>query len=199
MEQIASDIVTLTNKLGLEQFNLIGHSLGAGVTLYASFHYPQHVRKAIVIDPPAFGPPRRLMLTYPGMTAVASAIFGRWTVKLGMKAMYYDDSLVVKELIDEYTRPTLKDGFWNMYSALSHQYFSSKFYQMQSDYHPTTMPLCIIWGEQDEWLPVEIAPKLHERIPSSRLVTIPDSGHNPHEECPERVNPVIMEFLTKHD
>ncbi len=199
IEQISSDIVTMANKLGLEQFHLIGHSLGAGLTLYTSFHYPQYVRKAIVIDPPAFGPPRRLLLTYPGMTFVASAFFGRWTVRLNLKAMYHDDSLVVEELIDEYTRPTHKDGFWIMLSALSHQYFSSKFYEMQSAYHPTAMPLCIIWGEQDAWLPLDTANKLYERIPNSRLLTVPDCGHNPHEECPERVNPFVVEFLTKHD
>lgn len=199
VEQIADDIVTMTKKLGLEQFHLMGHSLGAGLTLYISVHYPQCVRKAIVIDPPAFGPPRRLLLTYPGMTAVASVFFGRWTVKLNMKAMYYDDSLVVDELIDEYSRQTRKDGYWNMLSALSRQYFSSQFYQMQSAYPSTAVPLCIIWGEQDAWLPCDTASKLHERLPNSRLLTVPNCGHNPHEECPEHVNPVIVEFLTTND
>jgi pimeloyl-ACP methyl ester carboxylesterase len=175
------------------------YSLGAGLTLYTSLHYPQHVRKAVVIDPPVFGTPRHLLLTYPGMTSLASAFFGRWTVKLSMKAMYYDDSLVVDEMIDKYTRPTLKDGYWNMYSALSHQYFSPEFYQMQNAYHSTAIPLCIIWGEQDAWLPVDTAYRLQERIPDSRLLTVPDCGHNPHEECPEQVNPVIVEFLTQHD
>ncbi|MFC1524436.1 alpha/beta fold hydrolase [Thermodesulfobacteriota bacterium] len=127
VEQIASDIVTLTHRLGLNQFNLIGHSLGAGLTLYMSIHYPQRLRKGVVVDPPAFGPPRRLLLTYPGMTSLASVCFGRWTVKASMKAMYHDDSLVSESLVDEYTRPTQKDGFWNMYSALSHQYFSHEF------------------------------------------------------------------------
>ena len=61
------------------------------------------------------------------------------------------------------------------------------------------MPLCIVWGEQDAWLPVDIANRLHQRIPNSRLLTVADSGHNPHEESPESVNPVIVEFLTKHD
>ena len=128
-------------------------------------------------------------------------IQNRWkaTVKLNMKAMYYDDSLIVKEMIDEYTCQIRKDGYWNMFSALSHQYFSSKFYEMQSAYHPTAMPLCIIWGEQDAWLPLDTAYTLHERIPNSRLLTVPDCGHNPHEECPERVNPFVVEFLTKHD
>jgi pimeloyl-ACP methyl ester carboxylesterase len=198
-DNIAKNVIQMIDKLGIDQFNLMGHSMGAGMTLYMSIHYPQRVNKAIVIDAPAFGPPRRLLLTYPGMTAFASAFFGRWTVKMNMKAMYYDDSLVVKEMIDEYTRQIRKDGYWNMVSALSHQYFSSKFYKMQSAYQSMPVPVCIIWGEQDSWLHCSTGNKLQERIPNSRLITVPDCGHNPHEECPESVNPVIVEFLTKHD
>ena len=132
------------------------------------------------------------LLTYPGMTFVAAIFFGRWTDKLNLKAMYYDDSLVVDEMIDEYTRPTQKDGFWNMLSALSHQYFSSRFDQMQNNYHRSEIPLLIVWGEKDAWVPLDTANKLHERIPNSRLLTVPNCGHNPHEECPERVNPVVV-------
>ena len=199
VENIAKDVITMINKLGIEQFNLIGHSMGAGLTLYTSIHYPQHVKKAIVVDAPAFGPPRRLLMTYPGMTSFASAFFGRWTVKLNMKAMYYNDNLVVKELIDEYTLQIRKDGYWKMFSALSNQYFSSKFYEMQSAYESIALPVCIIWGEKDAWLPCNTGPRLQDCISNSQLLTVPDSGHNPHEECPECVNSVVVEFLMKHD
>lgn len=198
-DNIAKDVIKMINELGIDHFNLMGHSMGAGMTLYMSIHYPQRVNKAIVIDAPAFGPPRRLLLTYPGMTAFASVFFGRWTVKMNMKAMYYDDSLVVEEMIDEYTHQIRKDGYWHMFSALSHQYFSPKLYEMQSAYHSMTVPVCIIWGEQDSWLPSSTANKLQIHIPNSRLITIPDCGHNPHEECPEKVNPAAVEFLKKHD
>jgi len=199
VDNLAKDVIEMINKLGIDQFNLMGHSMGAGMALYISIHYPQRVNKAIVIGAPAFGPPRRLLLTYPGMTAFASTFFGKWTVKLNMKAMYYDDSLVVKEMINEYARQIRKDGYWNMVSALSHQYFSSKFYEMQSDYQSMTVPVCIIWGEQDSWLPCSTGNKLKECILNSRLLTVPNCGHNPHEECPERVNPIVVEFLTTND
>lgn len=195
VEQIAHDIVTLTRGIGLESFHLIGHSLGAGLALFISTHYAQSVRNAVVVAPPAFGPPRRLLLTYPGMTALASVFFGRWTVKANMKAMYYDDDLIDAEIIDEYALQINKDGYWNMLGALSRQYFSPQFDEMQSAYPSISMPLLIIWGEQEEWLPVDMAHKLHERIPHSQLLVVPNSGHNPHEECAERVNPIVVEFL----
>jgi len=195
IENQASEILKLTNALQLERFNLVGQSLGGVITLYISFNYPQKLQKAIVINPPVFGPPHRLALTYPGMAYLASAFAGRWTLKFNLKSVYYDDNKVDDILIDEYTRPTQKPGFWKMLSSLSNQCFSSEFDRMSKNYHQTSMPLLIIWGEQDEWIPLEIASRLHEEIINSRLVTLRNCGHNSHQECSDRVNPIILEFL----
>ncbi|MFC1524437.1 alpha/beta fold hydrolase [Thermodesulfobacteriota bacterium] len=70
---------------------------------------------------------------------------------------------------------------------------------MQGRYRSIETPLFIIWGAEDAWLPSEIGDRLHEYIPGSFFMTVPGCGHNPHEECPERVNPVVVEFLAKHD
>jgi pimeloyl-ACP methyl ester carboxylesterase len=63
---------------------------------------------------------------------------------------------------------------------------------MVVNYNEMNIPLFIIWGEQDEWLPVEYGIELHEKIPHSQLLTLHNCGHNPHQECSDRVNSGIM-------
>lgn len=35
----------------------------------------------------------------------------------------------------------------------------------------------IVWGEDDTWIPVDRAHRLHAAIPGSTLALIPDAGH----------------------
>ncbi|MGH3459207.1 alpha/beta fold hydrolase [Aeromicrobium sp.] len=40
-----------------------------------------------------------------------------------------------------------------------------------------TIPTHIVWGEDDTWIPVDRARRLHEAVPSSTLTVVPDAGH----------------------
>lgn len=45
-----ADVAHVSEKLGWEQFNLLGHSLGAGVSIIFAAAYPERIRKMILID-----------------------------------------------------------------------------------------------------------------------------------------------------
>jgi pimeloyl-ACP methyl ester carboxylesterase len=53
----------------------------------------------------------------------------------------------------------------------------------------------IIWGGQDTIIPVAHAYSAHEAIPGSRLEIIPEAGHFPQVETPERFLEVLLDFL----
>ena len=62
-------------------------------------------------------------------------------------------------------------------------------------YLAARMPTLIVWGEQDDIIPVAHALFAHEAIPHSRLEVIPEAGHFPHVETPERFLEVLLDFL----
>jgi pimeloyl-ACP methyl ester carboxylesterase len=57
------------------------------------------------------------------------------------------------------------------------------------------IPALIIVGVEDKLTPPETAHSLHKNIKYSKLELIPDSGHFPNIENPERFNKVIEEFI----
>ena len=59
-----------------------------------------------------------------------------------------------------------------------------------------TVPVRIIWGENDAWLPLATAQRLHELIPSSDLVPLPDTGHLAMEDSPQQVAATLFDFFT---
>ena len=59
-----------------------------------------------------------------------------------------------------------------------------------------TVPISIVWGENDAWLPLATAERLHEHIPGSDLVLLPHTGHFATEDSPQEVAATLFDFFT---
>lgn len=58
-----------------------------------------------------------------------------------------------------------------------------------------TVPTLIVVGDQDVFTPVPDAQYMHDRIPQSEMVVIPDAGHMPNLEQPAIFNQALLGFL----
>ncbi len=56
-------------------------------------------------------------------------------------------------------------------------------------------PTLIVHGADDQLIPVTEAETMHQHLPGSRLVIIPDAGHLPNLEQPELFNQALREFI----
>lgn len=68
------------------------------------------------------------------------------------------------------------------------------------------IPWCkilVLWGENDPWTPLErgLHPgsKFEEFHPQLKLVPLPETGHCPHDDSPERVHEYLLPFLIGSD
>jgi pimeloyl-ACP methyl ester carboxylesterase len=59
------------------------------------------------------------------------------------------------------------------------------------------VPVSIIWGEQDAWLDPALAERLHELIPGSDLLVLPETGHFAMEDSPQHVTAALFDFFTQ--
>ena len=64
-------------------------------------------------------------------------------------------------------------------------------------------PLLVLWGETDPWTPISAGKQFQDAVRSplhpDATVTfqaIPNTGHCPHDERPEIVNPAILDWLS---
>jgi pimeloyl-ACP methyl ester carboxylesterase len=57
------------------------------------------------------------------------------------------------------------------------------------------MPTLIVWGDQDNIIPVSHAYAAHEAMPGSRLVIIEGVGHFPQIEAPEQFVEALVDFI----
>lgn len=60
------------------------------------------------------------------------------------------------------------------------------------------VPVRMIWGQADPWEPISEA-RCWTSFPCvQQLEELPELGHCPHDEAPDRVNPVLLSMLQKH-
>jgi pimeloyl-ACP methyl ester carboxylesterase len=59
------------------------------------------------------------------------------------------------------------------------------------------VPVSIIWGEQDAWLDPALAERLHELIPGSDLLVLPETGHFAMEDSPQHITAALLDFFTR--
>ena len=57
-----------------------------------------------------------------------------------------------------------------------------------------TCPVLVVWGERDRMVFASGAEQILSEIPGARLELIPDCGHCPQVDCPDRLLPLLHEF-----
>jgi pimeloyl-ACP methyl ester carboxylesterase len=79
--------------------------------------------------------------------------------------------------------------------------------QLSSRLFPDDLPVWVVYGEDDPWTPAGRVENLrkncirpdgvYDESPVERVVALEGAGHCPHDEVPERVNGLILEFLDR--
>jgi pimeloyl-ACP methyl ester carboxylesterase len=57
------------------------------------------------------------------------------------------------------------------------------------------VPTLLLYGDADERAPLSVAEALHAGIPGSKLVTMPELGHEAYLEAPQTFNAEVRRFL----
>ena len=112
-------------------------------------------------------------------------------VEASVRNVYADPNKVSAELVDRYYDLTLREG--------NRQALVDRFKQISASdsekVKQLTMPTLILWGKQDQLIPVEYAQHFQQDIKGSQLVVFDNLGHVPHEEDPQQTVSAVMKFL----
>jgi pimeloyl-ACP methyl ester carboxylesterase len=60
-------------------------------------------------------------------------------------------------------------------------------------------PLLVIHGRKDRVIPVHASERLHESVPTSTLVVLPNSGHCPQLDDPAGLATHVLRFLDRRE
>lgn len=183
---------------GLRNVTLIGHSLGGAVSLIMALE-PSEISALILIGSPAF--PQKLpkfmkILGIPFIgPALTMALPARLIADKGLKTVFFRHDLITERHMERYARFYHEAGNILGLAHTVRQIFPSAHGDLIEKFKTIKIPVLLIWGRNDRVVGIWQGEKLQALLPDSHLVVIPECGHNPHEELPQRTFDSISAFL----
>lgn len=199
-EDLPRAVLELMNELGLERAALVGSSLGGATAVLASAWGQERVSRLVLLDAAGFEiePSAR-----PVMVRLATSRLGpalqrlpgkRLLVEHALRQVLEDDRLVTAERVSEYLEPLQRAGSLAALHSLGASLERAR-PRFAEALRAIQAPTLVIWGEQDQWIPLAHADRFVAAIPGARRVALPACGHLPQEEKPGEVARLLVEFL----
>lgn len=185
------------DRLGIERAHLVGHSYGGGITLTFAHRHPERLRSLTLVASTRPDYPetrRKVIAAFEPLTNLyirSLALRRRW-VRRALEQSVADDSLVTPELVEAYLDRLRVEGAERAYYGVT---TPVKNPDRKVPLEEIEVPVLAVWGSEDPLIPVETSREAVARIPCSRFVTIPETGHLPMEESPDALVEALREFL----
>jgi pimeloyl-ACP methyl ester carboxylesterase len=204
----ANGMRDLLAALGIDRVTVVGHSFGGGVAMQFAYQYPQLVERVVLVSAGGVAKDVSIALRLAAMPMGAEALamlrapgvmpavrgFGRAVGSLLGSTKLGRDAADVVEMLEGFQDPAGLAAFARTLRSVVDA--RGQFVTMlDRTYLVQSLPVQIIWGEDDLIIPVDHAHKAHEAIPGSRVEIFEESGHMPFHDHPDRFVEVVERFI----
>ncbi|HPX35567.1 MAG TPA: alpha/beta hydrolase [Mycobacterium sp.] len=204
----ANGMRDLLTVLDVDKVTVVGHSLGGGVAMQFAYQFPQLVERMILVGAggvtkdvnialrfaslPVGGEALallRLPFVLPALQVaghVVGAVFG--STRFGR------DIPNMLRILADLPEPTASAAFTRTLRAVV-DWRGQVVTMLDRCYLTESVPVQLIWGEEDSVIPVSHARMAHSAMPGSRLDIFPQSGHFPFHDHPDRFVELVQRFV----
>jgi len=195
----------LVGALGIERATLVGQSFGGGVAMQLAYQHPELCERLVLAGSGGLGREVSWMLrllTLPGAEYLMPILFPRFLRDRGNEVSGF--------LRDRGIRAPHAAEMWRAYASLAEPENRHAFVRTMRAvidpggqtvsandrlYLASAVPALILWGEQDDIIPVEHAYAAHQVMPGSRIEIFEGAGHFLHVEQPVKFAEVLTDFI----
>jgi pimeloyl-ACP methyl ester carboxylesterase len=204
----ANGMRDLLTVLGIDRVTVVGHSLGGGVAMQFAYQYPQMVERIALVSTGGvtkdvslglrlaampMGSEALAMLRVPGALP-ALQLVGRAAGKVLGSTKFGRDLPDGIRLLARLREPAALSAFSRTLRAVVDGH-GQLVTMLDRSYLMQSMPVQLIWGEDDLVIPVNHGRIAHAAIPGSRLEIFRNSGHMPHHDHPDRFVETVERFI----
>lgn len=201
-DTFAADLNALMTELDLRDAVLVGHSMGTGeITRYLGVYGSARVNRAVLIS----ALPPFLLKTDDNPDGVDRSVFDGFLDAAAQDRFAFQTTFLNNFFNWPDSRGKLVSdeayhGHWMAAVAASptatYECIKTWMTDFRNDVSRIDVPVLIIHGTADNVLPYpRTAPRMHEMLPDSQLVTLPDAPHGIPWTHADQVNGAILQFL----
>jgi pimeloyl-ACP methyl ester carboxylesterase len=184
--------------------DVIGNSMGGFIAAEIGVNHADFVRRIVLCSAAGISITnlkRRPVLTVARMTAAATnfVIAHRGTMlkrpglrHLLMAYVFRHPTRLAPDLAYNVMSGSDSPGFIDALDALTD-------YDFRDRLDDVKVPVLLVWGSEDNLVPVDDADEFERLIPNARKVVLDDTGHVAMLERPSAFNDLVVEFLAEAD
>lgn len=193
LDMLADDLQGLLQALGVRSTHFVGLSMGGMIGQTYALKYPGVFKSLALCDttsryPAEAGPmwaDRIRTVEAGGVEPLLEMTMARFFSEPFRKARPE-----VVETVAAMMRSTPAPGYLGCCHAIPKINLTSRLREIRC-------PAVVIVGKNDPGTPVAMAEEIHQAMPGSRLVVIPDAAHLANLEQPDAFNQALAEFLAQ--
>jgi len=202
----ANGMRDLLTVLGIDTATVVGHSFGGGVAMQFGYQYPERTERLVLVGSGGLGPevnPAIRVITTPGFQQVMGVLAApglRHVATTTMRALartgisQLRDLGEVAAIYDSFKDPSARAAIRHVVRAVV-DWKGQIVTMADRAYLTEAMPMCVIWGADDLVIPVSHASNASALAPTARVEIIPNAGHFPHRDHPERFAKIVRDFI----
>lgn len=194
-----------TEKTNLNNFHLVGNSLGGAVAAKLAVKYPDRIKSLSLVDPAGFYIPEKQSIYDEALDGV-----NLFQVRTSKEYEHFRERVFHKKpKLPKFVREFLID------SAIKNQGWYGKIFNelidldgvrkgfetfeeksLNSICKEISVPTNIFWGKHDTLFPYQTAEFLKENIKDSEICIFENAGHCPHLEVPKKFSEKLNKAIT---
>jgi pimeloyl-ACP methyl ester carboxylesterase len=190
-------LLALLDSLRITRATLAGNSMGGRVAWSFTAEHPERVERLVLVSPDGFASPGFAYdkpAEVPAVLGVMRWILPRVMLRANLAPAYADPTRLSDTVVRRYHDLMLAPG--NRQALLTRMQQT-----MLTDPLPRLqriiVPTLLLWGEQDQMIPVSNAQDYLNAIPQAQLVKLAELGHLPFEEAPDAALVPLRAFLAR--
>jgi pimeloyl-ACP methyl ester carboxylesterase len=185
---------------------VVGHSFGGGVAMQFAYQFPERTERMILVAPGGMGPevsPLIRAVTLPGFhqaMGVATLPGLRHLGKAGLRVLSRSglkdtrDLDEVAEIFETFRDPRSRAAIRHVVRAVVDTR-GQIVTMVDRAYLTQAMPMLVVWGADDKVIPCSHAQHVARIAPGAVVEILPNSGHFPHKDHPERFAKIVRDFV----
>jgi len=189
----------------------IGNSIGALLSLAIAANHPEIIAGGVLLNcagglnhrpEELYFPLRQIMTIFTNVVSspgLGPFLFDRirqkHRIRNTLRQVYGNKAAITDELVELLYQPSGDPGAQQVFASILTAPPGPKPTELLPQ---VKCPLLVLWGEDDPWTPVSGGRIFQEFAGTQPIefISIPKTGHCPHDERPEEVNPLILNWLS---
>ena len=192
LAELADAIEAALQKLGLDHWHLVGHSLGGAVALELATRQPQPCRSLTLIAAAGLG--ERINGDY--IDSFIGAQRSR-DIQRCLANLFADPKSATRDMAEAVAKYKRLDGVEDALRKIEQSCFSDGFQRiaLHDRLAALSCPVLAVWGAQDAIL----SPATLASLPGAETHLVDQAGHMPQMEQPRDVNERLLAHVAKAD